>query len=433
MVAPVIAAVGAAAVNTAAKVAGNALMQTVFNLSKNGLQVSSLADLTKPARVEPLAIIDQTIADQPYMVPLLKLATSNFAGYYLQAVNMILGVGRIDTLKVLDSLNPDRSLGFDYSALKTTASKEEFAASAYDPRLYANGLPSLESFSRPVRKSLLFSLEANDMVTTPGNDAGTDVIPFTQPVGNPRPIPGTGGEGDAPKFKDPKWGDDTSKMDMSAADNKIHEVESLAVGKLLSVTISDGDKEAKLPVLIRLIPAAVPPSSLVHMFSAGGRDSWAQRMFMVKTGQIKFWKDFVLGQDMIDEHFRALMNDKSGVFKMITDRRRNNSAKALQSGRVSVADASNIAIVSSDTLKQATGKLFGKIEQDSVRKTIFDNSYLLMLIVVDERWQRVQIWHRGVDLSTTHKFDEIERSEKSKGPDITEVFKMFSRSMQTNL
>lgn len=220
---------------------------------------------------------------------------------------------------------------------------------------------------------------------------------------------------------------------MSSGDNKIMEVESLVVGKLLNVEISDGDKKAKLPVLIRLIPAGVPPQSLVHMFSAGGRDSWAQRLFMVQTGQIKFWRDFVLGQDMIDEHFRALMNDKSGVFKMVTDRRRNNSQKALATGRVSVADASNIAIVSAETLKSATGKLYGKIEQESVRKAIFDNSYLLMLIVVDERWQRVQIWHRGVDLATTHKFDEIERSEKSKGPDITEMFKMFSRTMQTNL
>lgn len=421
MALPIIAAVAGSALaqsvtSGAAKAAGNALMQTILNLSKNGLQVSSLADLTKPARVEPLAIVDSTLIDQPYMVPLLKLATSNFAGYYLQAVNMILGVGRIDTLKVLDSLNPDRSLGFDYNRIKgNIASLEQFKASAYDPRLYSNGLPALENFAEPVRRTEMFSLED-------GDDPA-----FTQP-GKPAAA------GDKPVEADKGWGEhDDSSRDMSVGDSKIHEVENLTVGKLLNVEIKDGDKSAKLPVLIRMIPASVPPAALVHMFSAGGRDSWAQRMFMVKTGQIKFWRDFVLGQDMIDEHFRALMADKSGVFKMITDRRRNNSQKAMQSGRVSVADASNIAIVSTETLKQATGKLFGKIDQESVRKTIFDNSYLLMMIVVDERWQRVQIWHRGVNLSTTHKFDEIERSEKSKGPDITEMFKMFSRSMQTNL
>lgn len=409
MVAPVIAAVGTAVGGAAAKAAGDCLMQTVFNLAKNGMQVSSLADLTKPARVEPLAIVDSTLTDQPYMVPLLKVATSNFAGYYLQAVNMILGVGRIDTLKVLDSLNPDRSLGFDYgAAVRRTnerASNESFA-SALDPSLYANGLPSLESFSRPVRKTLIASMEADEPSTL--DNIREDLA-------------------------DQGYGKDWSKHEISSSDSKIHEVENLTVGKLLNVEITDGDKKAKLPVLIRMIPAAVPPVSLVHMFSAGGRDSWAHRFFMVKTGQIRFWRDFVLGQDMIDEHFKALMNDKSGVFKMINDRRRNNTEKAIQTGRVSVADASNIAIVSTETLKKATGKLFGNIESEAVRKTIFDNSYLLMLIVVDERWQRVQIWHRGIGLPTTHKFDEIERTEKSKGPDITEMFKMFSRSMQTNI
>lgn len=411
MVAPVIAAAGAAAASTAAQVAGSALMQTVFNLAKNGLQVSSLADLTKPARVEPLAILDQTLVDQPYMLPLLKMATSNFAGYYLQAVNMILGVGRIDTLKVLDSLNPDRTLGFDYKQMSSKPSNENFAA-AYNPNVYANGLPSLEHFSRKVRPNLLFSNEGfGDVVDDAVNAAGETA-------------------------KDAGWGNgvDRTKQEVGAAGgDKILEVENLTVGKLINVEVSDSGKTAKLPVLIRLIPAAVPPASLVHMFSAGGRDSWAQRLFMVKTGQIKFWRDFVLGQDMIDEHFRALMNDKSGVFKMITDRRRNNSEKALQTGRVSVADASNIAIVSSETLRTATNKLYGKLENEAVRKSIFDNSYLLMLIVVDERWQRVQIWHRGVGIPTTHKFEEIERSEKSKGPDITEIFKMFSRTMQTNL
>lgn len=406
MVAPVIAAAATAVGSTAAKYAGDALMQTVFNLAKNGMQVSSLADLTKPARVEPLAIVDSTLTDQPYMVPLLKLATSNFAGYYLQAVNMILGVGRIDTLKVLDSLNPDRSLGFDYSSTARRVSTEMFA-SALNPSLYANGLPSLEAFSKPVRPTLIASLENSDDPS------------LAQQVRD--------------DMTDRGYGKDRSAQSMSSGDTKIHEVENLTVGKLLNVEIQDGDKKAKLPVLIRMIPAAVPPVSLVHMFSAGGRDTWAHRYFMVKTGQIRFWRDFVLGQDMIDEHFKALMQDKSGVFKTITDRRRNNSQKAIQSGQVSVADASNIAIVSSETLKKATGKLFGNIESEAVRKTIFDNSYLLMLIVVDERWQRVQIWHRGLGLPTTHKFDEIERSEKSKGPDITEMFKMFSRSMQTNI
>ncbi|MFO5854973.1 hypothetical protein [Klebsiella pneumoniae] len=80
---------------------------------------------------------------------------------------------------------------------------------------------------------------------------------------------------------------------------------------------------------------AVSPQIIAHIFSAGGRDTWLHRLFLVKTGQIKFWRDFVLGQDMIDEHYRILMNDKSGVYKQITDRRRNNWKQSVRSGTVS--------------------------------------------------------------------------------------------------
>lgn len=432
------AVVAGSAYEAAKQVGGAALMATVFNVVKNNMSVSSLADLTKPARVEPLAIIDATIVDQPYMQDILKLALSNFAGYYLQAVNMICGVGRIDTLKVFDSLNPDRTYGFDYNA-QFKAATEAYAATAFNADVYADGLPSLETFSQKIRPTLVLSNEAFDPYKLGGvkKEEPKRHDPYKLGTNN-RPVP-DGNSKEKPQSYTPvnpgePEPEPAPEQGISSGDTqKIYEVENLAVGKLINVELKDGDQKAKLPVLIRLIPASVPPTSLVHIFTAGGRDSWATRMFLVKTGQIKFWRDFVLGQDMIDEHFKALVNDKSGVYKAITDRRRNNASKAVQSGRVSMADASNIAVVSASTLKTSTNKLYGKIEQESVRKAIFDNSYLLMLIIVDEHWQRVTIYHRGIDLATHHRFDEIKMSEKSKGPDITDIFKMFNKSMQTNI
>lgn len=392
--------------------AGKALMSTITSFAKSNTSVTSLADLTRPARVEPLVLVDQVLLDQPIMIPVMKLAASSFAAYYLQAVNMVLGVGRIDTLKVLDSLNPERNL-MGMNALNSATS---YAKRLSNESIYSNGLPSLEAFVQPAQDRLLFSKEAFDEATAP-----------------PAPIPGQPrsdkDKGDKPKEKE----EEKKGMSGMASDAKIFEVDNLIVGKLLNVEIKSDGQEGKLPVLIRMVPAAVPSSSLVHMFSAGGRDSWAHRRFMVKTGQIKFWRDYVFGMDMIDEHFKALMQDKSGVFKEINNRRRANMAAAAHTGNVSLADASNIAIISSDTIKKATGQLLGKIEDAAVRRTIFDNTYLLMLIIVDERWQRVQVWHRGLDMGTTHRFEEVERSEKAKGPDITDMFKLIGRNMQTNI
>ena len=384
---------------------GRDLMATVLTAAKSMSSISSLADITKPLRVEPITIIDQSIADQPYVLDLLKLGVSLYAGYYLQAVNMVFGVGKIDTLKVFDTLNPERSgasaLGF-----------ENFRSAVYATETYANGLPALEAFAQPVRQGLIAEYSEEKYAA--------------QQVA----LEAFGGKDDDYDQK----GDKAPVHGMKSGDSqKVYEAENLAIGKLLNVEVKSGNESAKLPVMIKLIPAVVPSDTITHIFTAGGRDTWAHRLFLVKSGQIKFWRDFVMGQDMIDAHMTALMTDKSGVYKTILDRRRNNVSQAIQSGRLSLADASNIAIISTTTMKKAANTLYAKIDDVNVRKKFFDNSYLLMLMAVDERWNRVTIYHRGVDLASSWRIDDIKVAEKSKGQDITEIFKMFSKQMHTNI
>lgn len=390
---------------------GRDLMATVLTAAKSMSSISSLADITKPLRVEPVTIIDQQIADQPYIQDLLKLTVSLYAGYYLQAVNMVFGVGKIETLKVFDSLNPERSgaavLGF-----------ENFRAAVFDADTYANGLPSLEAFSKPMRQGLLAEYSAEKYQASLEYHAALEAF-------DPK----------AKKDADvDKKGDKEPTNGMSSGDTgKIYEAENLAIGKTITVTVRSGKEEAKLPVTIKLIPAVIPSDTITHIFTAGGRDTWAHRLFLVKSGQIKFWRDFVMGQDMIDAHMKALMTDKSGVYKTILDRRRNNVVQAVTSGRLSLADASNIAIVSTATMKASANTLYAKIDDINVRKKFFDNTYLLMMMVVDDRWNRVTIYHRGVDLASSYRIDDIKVAEKSKGQDITEIFKMFSKQMHTNI
>lgn len=385
---------------------GRDLMATVLTAAKSMSSISSLADITKPLRVEPITIIDQAIADQPYILDLLKLGVSLYGGYYLQAVNMVFGVGKIDTLKVFDTLNPERSgasaLGF-----------ENFRTAVYSNETYANGLPALEAFAQPVRQGLIAEYSEEKYQA------------------NKVALEAFGGKDD--DASDQK-GDKSPVHGMSSTDSaKVYEAENLAVGKLINVEVKSGNEKAKLPVMIKIIPAIVPSDTITHIFTAGGRDTWAHRLFLVKSGQIKFWRDFVMGQDMIDAHMTALMTDKSGVYKTILDRRRNNVAQAISSGRLSLADASNIAIISTSTMKKSTNTLYAKIDDIAVRKKFFDNSYLLMMMVVDERWNRVTIYHRGVDLASSWRIDDIKIAEKSKGQDITEIFKMFSKQMHTNI
>lgn len=369
-------AIAAAAGMTLAKL-GTTLLGRIWRAAGSSTKVSSLSDLSKPARVEPLVLIDKPLAEQPYMEDVLKLALSTFTGYYLQAVAMVMNVGRVETLRVLDSLNPHRSVG-DLSNIKDAVWSKES---------YAQGLPSLESFSQPMEPNLIVSIEAS----TPDKE--------------------------------------NSKSGLSVSDDsvkKLYEVENLAVGKLVNVELKDNENSAKLPVLIRLIPTKVAPDVLTHIFTTQSKNSsWKERYHLWRAGQIRLVRDLIFSVDMVDEHRKTLINDTSNVYATITDRRRANSVKSIMTDAPSMADASNIAIISKETARDIAGAMHGKIDSVKIRKQLFDTTYLILLIVVDEQWERVTMYHRGLSAPTEMSFREIKSSEKGKGPDITEILKAY--------
>lgn len=368
--------IAAASTSKAAVASSKALITTMTRALDSGVNIRSLADLSRPCRVEPITIIDKSLVHQPYMETIMKYGLSQFTGYYLQAANMLMNVNKVKTLKVFDSLNPERSIG-------------SIGDMSFGMEAYSKGLPNFKD-TEGSRNSHLIAHSI-------------------------------------------------STEDAKSADQLL-EVPNLAVGKLVTVDVDQPDNEGKstgkvesIPVMIRLIPAPIDSDIVTQIFTGGGKQSWTHRLFLAKTGQIRFWRDFVLGTDLIDAHFNALVKDKTGTYAAIHKRRSENTKKAIMTGKVSMGDASNIAIVSSDTIRKAANNLYGKIDNAAVRKTIFDNSLLLMLMVVDPYYQRVTIYHRGLDLSSTYRIDELEMKERGKGSDITEIFKMFSKQMQTNI
>lgn len=356
---------------------GSSLLARITKAVALGNPVQSLADVAKPARVEPLVLIEKSLGGQPYTEDILKASLSTFTGYYMQAVALTLNINRVETLRVLDALNPERSFVLP-------SVRRGVADAVWSTESYEHGLPSLEQFDRVIPLNAIVSIE--DAVPAAGLSGGVS--------------------------------DDSVK--------NLYEAGNLAVGKIVNVEFQDSGKTVKIPVMIRLVPTLVPAQVLTHIFTATTKNSsWKERYHLWRAGQISFVRDLMFSMDIIDEHRRALINDTSNVYMTLTDRRRNNSLKAVSSGNPSMADASNIAVITKETAKAIGSALYGKIEQLSIRKKIFDASYLMLLVVVDEQWERVTIYHRGFDQPTEVSFKEIKNAEKGKGPDITEILKAY--------
>lgn len=328
---------------------------------------SDLVSYTRAARVEPIALVDTDVMYSEATPDTMQSLLSLFMGYYLQAFALSANVGNISVVRQLEKLNPNRS-AYDETAGAVITSLE-----SYKDRLPVPGDDRGEKLTMEASK----------------NDAGTAVV---RNIGE-----------------------------------EVNKVVNLSVGKMVNVEVSDGsEKKATIPVSFRLLANSIPTESMVHILSVGSKDnSFNARWRGFKSGRLEFWRDLVLCQDIIDEHKKALMNDKEGFFEAILNRRRNNTFASIFSGQPSLATASNLIVISDNTKTKLELGLNGPLSNFKVRQRMFENTYLMILAVINESRGLVTFYTRGIPEPTTVSFREMKASNKGGGPDIADILAAY--------
>ena len=346
-----------------AALTGMQLIQKLPGLMKSSDQ--SLIEYTKATRVEPIVLIDQRAMNLPYAGDIMQSLSSIFSGYYLQAVAISMNVGNVETLKMLDSVNPRR-----------------------DPK------------------------------ENMGRFFGEMVSEESYQYALPRPEENVGLEA---------YGIEASSSKYSV-NKDIQEPGDLSVGKMLEVEVQDGDKKATFPITMRLIVSGTTPEMLVHTLAIGNKnDTNAKERFHAwRAGQLEFIRDLVMCQDLIDAHKDNLLKDKSGFYAKTLQRRKGNKLSAIFSNKPSVATASNIYVITDQTRKQLEGEMRGKLKDFKTRERMFKETYGMLLVVVDTEWEQVTIYHRGIDTPTELSIKDMQRANsRGGGPDIMEILKAY--------
>lgn len=333
-------------------------------------KADSLIDYTSVARVEPITLIDNDLLFLEALPDVLQSLQSIFSGYYLQAWQISANVGKIEVMRQLDKLNPNRK------PLDSAADS-------------LGWLMATESY--------------NDRLP----------VYHTATAQNP----GIALEADKERTQAVLAKDTASTM---------KELANLSVGKMLAVDVTDGLHTATITVNVRLIASGMPSESLVHILSVGNKDtSVKERYYAWKSGRLEFIKDLIFCQDLIDAHRKELMNDKDGIYRNILARRRNNRLSTLFSGNPSVATASNLAVISSETAERLELEINGKLSNFRTRQQVFEKTYLMIMAVVDKQWGQVTFYHRNIDQPTQLSFSALKSANKGSGPDVAEILKAY--------
>lgn len=372
-----------------------------INSMKNrfgSLMTTSMSDVTKLTRVEPLTILSKDLVNLEYMPDVCNSMLSISSGYYLQAVSILTKVNSVETVRNLDRLNPDR----DASGLMLQNGRSDTA--------------SIESLSLEAYKYSLPHVR----LSTPGLEDGpvndlkqlNDVVNLS--VGKVMNV----------------CFDGTTISNMSALEIAEANQKAAKAGITLDEYVIRENKSSVVPVAFRLMASIVPDSTILQLMAGNGQDnSIVERYHAWRAGRIGFIKDLIFCQDLIDEYKRATISDESGTIQEII-RRVNNSRKfGLLTQNPSLASASNLFIISEEVARNVESKLGGRLSNPNIRKSIFDNTYAMVIAVVDRERERVVFYTRGIAASTDVSIKEIKAANKGKGPDVGDMLKSMINGM----
>lgn len=351
------------------------------------LKGGSLTDHGKVLRVEPIVLIDTRAMNAAFMPDLMQTLVSTFSGYYLQAFAMSsVNIDNVRALKVLEQLNPNRD---GYGAIINTILADPYQIGK-------------ESHSEPRVASYKLQLPVPN-----------------QPVG----LENYGLEDEAASDEKEEKGT-LNGVAFSAKD--IREMAPLAAGKLIQISVQTGGGKVDLPITIRLLPCPTSYKTMTNILSANAEDwSFETRFKLWRAGQISLISDLIFCTDLIDKHKKTLQADTDGHYRAIMERNRKNVMAAVTSGRVSIAAASSIYIVSSQTVRDFEIRTGLRMSDFKTRERVFESTFAMLLVEVDTSYETVTLYHRGLAAAGEYTAHSLRNANKGSGPDIGEILKAY--------
>ena len=221
--------------------------------------------------------------------------------------------------------------------------------------------------------------------------------------------------------------------------SKTSSVQPLPVGRVVDVKMSGTDRDgnpskgSNVQVLVQLHPMFVPPEVSAQFIAMNFKPSFSQRWLQMTSGEISFWSDFLLGNDLRRQKYNAMRKDKNGVLKDMEDRR-SNAVSNLWLKLLSVEpDRQNIAntilIYESKNFKKACSNSGINFQNYSSRQKFFEATMSMIVISVDIMYSKISMYYNGINTSSELTFDQCKRNSKTEGVDIMTMMKQYAQGM----
>lgn len=346
----------------------------IGDLIRSG-KANSLSEFTASAHILPVFLMDNGVSISPEAEAIVGGMLNYWAACYLMAAQMSVNIGEINITRQLERLNTRRKpLDASIGMISTLLHMES----------YTNGLPN------PNQADLAgIKLESNDSELD-------------------RPL--------------------TSSTAKGVVD-RIETNSKLSIGKTIEINWSSKGETGTVVTSIRPAIRVATDDSMVNILSIGTKNiTFKERMHGMKSGQLHWLYDGLFATDVIKEMRKARITDNTGYYVEALARSRKNKLSGILSLNPSVATFSSVFLITSDTARDLEARSNINLDKFQDRQKMFENSFGMVLVIVDKAWKNCKIYTHGIEDYTTVSFAQMDGANKGKNGDIKEIFNSLMMS-----
>jgi hypothetical protein len=236
------------------------------------------------------------------------------------------------------------------------------------------------------------------------------------------------------KSFDPKT---IKSIKMSKEEKQGEDSKSIISGRLVEIeynlTSGQGEFEksvtVKVPLLVRLIPRVFPDSIVSALISATIPQSFSQRYFQYKAGEISFFKDLVFQMDILRKKEKALKQDKSGTYSSVLFKKLENDDKKYKHIFLGKTGENNINlhnatfIFDASSLKKGANDAGIKFDNYASRQRFFNNTGSMFVLGVDQAFSMVDFYIDSIVNVGGYTFNQLKKQSNKTNMDILEIVK----------
>lgn len=236
----------------------------------------------------------------------------------------------------------------------------------------------------------------------------------------------------------------TKSHTSTTSGSKIHEVPSdvnLPSGRIIEIGFGKPDQKgnsqkstvATVTMFLQISPTFITSAVASAFIGCNFSPSIKQRYLQMNTGEISFWKDFVLGNDMRKNRRKALRQDKDGALKEMFDKQQSSISDAWLKMILFYAEKQNIAnsilVFDSYTFQKACNDNGLKFDNYASRQRFFDKTFAMMVLVINQMDNKVSMYFNGWETRAEYTFAQMRVAAKNSKYDLGDIMKAYGQGM----